>query len=76
MQKWEYKNIVITLNGTKVIWYEDNEERPASSPAMFPKAKELGEQGWEMVSVTSWATVSQTLGTQTVQWVYWFKRAK
>ncbi len=54
-QTWEYKNIVITMTGGKVSWVEDAQDVPASSPSMVSKAQALGDQGWELVSVTSWA---------------------
>jgi hypothetical protein len=79
MQVWEYKNIVLTLTGSKTTCYEDGRERAAASPDMFPKAKELGEQGWELVSVASWAGAPHLMtqaSALTIQWIYWFKRPK
>jgi hypothetical protein len=75
---WEYKTVVLnrTIIRPELSWMEDGKELPGS-PNMDLKARELGDQGWELVSMT---TLSSQTGqgftgfTNTI--VYWFKRPK
>ena len=84
-QSWEYKSIVMVRsaksNADWSDWAEVSGEdvKTLPLPVSVPKrAKELGEQGWELVSVT--AISNNAGGTDlagfTSQLVYWFKRPK
>lgn len=85
--KWEYKTIVIVRparsNADWSDWAEGTgaESKTLPLPVSVPKrANELGEQGWELFSMTS--VSNNATGTQgdlagfTSQIVYWFKRPK
>src|SRR5690349_12995226 len=49
---WEYKAILLTRSvGSEFAWAEDGQALEGT-PNMIAKAKELGEQGWELVTVT------------------------
>ena len=91
VQAWEYKTIVIVRsaksNADWSDWVEvtDEQVKTLSKPVMVPKrAKELGEQGWELISVTpvsnnaggSGNTGYNDLSGFTSQIIYWFKRPK
>ena len=71
MQAWDYK-VVEIYNEVKMgtvnwRWEEDGQKLPGN-PDMFKKAKELGQEGWELVSVTTYGAP--------IHYVYWFKRPK
>ena len=77
-QAWEYKSMVLTRSIVEpdFTWAEDGKPLPGT-PNMILKAKELGAQGWELVSITPMA--SQTgngLTGFTNHLFYWFKRPK
>ena len=84
-QAWEYKTIVIVRpaqsNANWSDWADVSGDvvKTLSLPVAVPKkAKELGEQGWELVSITP---VSNNAGGTdlagfTSQIMYWFKRPK
>jgi hypothetical protein len=83
-QRWEYKSIVLFRSAFTNADFEDWYERSGQTVKQLPppvstsaKANELGEQGWELVSVTpvSNHSCSDCAGF-TSQVVYWFKRAK
>ena len=69
MQRWEHKFIEVynepKLGVQRWMWEEDGKQLPGS-PNMIAKANELGDQGWELVSVSS---AGVPIHTQ-----YWFKR--
>ena len=71
MQTWDYKFIKMYLEGMGINlhwhWEEDGKKLP-DPPAVLVKAKELGDQGWELVSVTSFA--------DSKAFFYWFKRPR
>jgi hypothetical protein len=73
-QAWEYKSLVLTIDGSKTSLYEDGKQLPGS-PTPTSKAPELGAQGWELVSVAGTAETFQTRGN-VITYVYWFKRPK
>ena len=84
-QAWEYKTIVIVRsaqsNSNWSDWAEVSGDviKSLSLPVAVPKkANELGEQGWELVSIT--AVSNNAGGTDlagfTSQISYWFKRPK
>lgn len=90
-QSWEYKVIVIVRpaqsNATWSDWAEISGEqsRTLQLPVSVPKkAKELGEQGWELVSITpisnnaggSGSSGYNDLSGFTSQIMYWFKRPR
>ena len=52
VQKWDYKYIDTIFAGIAVgwKWTEDGKPLPGT-PDIIAKAKELGHQGWELVSV-------------------------
>lgn len=62
--RWEYKMVSAVLSPPPFQWYEDGQK--TESVKMFPKAAQLGAEGWEMVSFQN---SSDTI-------VYWFKRPK
>ena len=72
-QIWEYKSMSFiiegTVSGAKTVLYEDGQRLPGS-PTPIERAPDLGNQGWELVSIA--ATESQRIST----FVYWFKRPK
>ena len=84
-QAWEYKSIVIVRsaqsNANWADWAEVSGDVVKTLPlpvAIPKKAKELGEQGWELVSITP---ISNNAGATdlagfTSQINYWFKRPK
>ncbi len=83
-QTWEYKSIGIyrsALDNSEFSdWYETSGQTgkqlppPVSMPA---KANELGDQGWELVSVTPISNRScPDCAGFTSQISYWFKRPK
>ena len=66
MQKWEFKCVLIYLSPTlRGSWKEDGRQLPGD-PDMVAKARELGHQGWELVSVAPY-------GNPEGLW-HWFKR--
>ena len=83
MQRWEYKSISVARAAANLIgwtvpdwslWTED--DKPLSAPvSLGPKLKQLGDQGWELVSVIpiSNHTATGTAGF-TSQMIYFFKR--
>ena len=76
-QTWEHKSIVIiTPARSDWTWAEEGKDLPGA-PNMIVKSKELGEQGWELVSVTStsWIYDANHNG-RTSHLTYWFKRLK
>ena len=87
-QAWEYKTIVIVRsaqsNATWSDWAEVSGDvvQTLSLPVAVPKkAKELGEDGWELVSITPVSNNAGGAGGSdlagfTSQIMYWFKRPK
>jgi hypothetical protein len=90
-QTWEYKTIVIVRpaksNAEWSDWGEISGETVKALPppvSVSKKMKELGEEGWELVSVTAISNNSGGSGTSgyadlagfTSQLNYWFKRSK
>ena len=73
-QTWEYKSIYLTRSSAAWSgWYEDN--RPLySQVSMVSKSKELGDQGWELISVTPLSSYSGTSSPFTDGLLYVFKR--
>lgn len=91
IQAWEYKSIVIVRpaksNNDWSDWAEVTGEQVKTLPlpVMVPKkAKELGEQGWELISATAVSNNAGGSGNAgyndlagfTSQIIYWFKRPK
>jgi hypothetical protein len=77
-QTWDYKSIVLTRTIARpdFTWAEDGKELPGS-PNMVLKAKELGDQGWELVTITPLASQTGEGYTGfTNNILYWFKRPK
>lgn len=90
-QTWEYKSIVITrgYGAAKLgeylktaeafsYWAEDGKAL-AGQVNMISKSKELGDQGWELVSVTPLSSIASSQGSYagfTDVLIYWFKRPK
>jgi hypothetical protein len=77
-QAWEYKSVTLTrtIQQPNFTWAEDGKELPGS-PNMTLKGKELGEQGWELVTITPMSSQTgdgYTGFTNTL--LYWFKRPK
>lgn len=86
-QTWEYKQLQITRRvgsekstglqyAESPSWTEDDKEIPAAVN-MVSKAKELGDQGWELVSVTAIPGIAAPSGSYAGfadVVVYWFKR--
>ena len=77
-QTWEYKAVVLnrTILHPEFTWMEDSKELPGA-PNMVLKAKELGDQGWELVSITPLSSQTgegYTGFTNSI--LYWFKRSK
>jgi hypothetical protein len=66
MQKWEYMTLVLAFDEqNKYIWMDaKDDERGATA-----RLTELGEQGWELLSVDS----QQSLGN-TIRTVFYLKR--
>lgn len=63
-QTWDYKLIALNVDRGRITWMEDGVA--TSNLTIVSKSKELGDQGWELVSVTSWGE----------NIFYWFKRPK
>jgi hypothetical protein len=63
---WDYKNLALITGTINAGWMEDGKRLPGD-PSILTKSKELGEAGWELVSV---AGVSENVV------VYWFKKPK
>ena len=91
VQTWEYKSIVIVRparsNADWSDWAEINGEQSMTLPlpvSVPRKAKELGEQGWELVSITPISNNAGGPGNSgyndlagfTGQIMYWFKRPR
>jgi hypothetical protein len=75
---WEYKSVVLTrtINAPNFTWTEDGRELPGS-PDMIAKARDLGDQGWELVTITPLsAQTGQGYTGFTNALLYWFKRPK
>jgi hypothetical protein len=89
---WEYKSIVLTRGIDNAAWtgrFEDGKAIPGPFEAIL-KSKELGDQGWELVSVTPISSYAHAgykdikpSGYTTPSWagytdglVYWFKRPR
>ena len=82
-QAWEYKSVAVAravkINGEWSVWAED--DKPLPGPVTITaKIKELGDQGWEMVSVTPYSSHSCSGAGDcagfTIQVTYFFKRPK
>ena len=80
-QAWDYKWIsvgrVVESGGTWSVWAED--DKPLRGPVTIAsKIKELGDQGWELLSVTPISNNSCPQGCAgfTSQVTYFFKRPK
>ena len=80
-QTWDYKWISVARgvesNQDWSVWAED--DKPLRGPVnIAPKIKELGDQGWELVSVTPYSNHSCNQGCAgfTSQATYYFKRPK
>lgn len=54
MDKWEYKIIQLPVIKPVLAEYEDKEERHAGFGEWENELDELGEDGWELVSVFDW----------------------
>jgi hypothetical protein len=87
--KWEYKCIVIVRQGRSNADWSDwaemtgTEVKTLALPVAVPKrASELGEQGWELFTITpvsnnaGGANSSSDLAGFTSQILYWFKRPR
>ncbi len=81
-QAWEYKVIVVHRasvdRGGWSSWFEDNKALPGPINAVS-KWKELGDQGWELVSVSPRSSETHTSGSYagyTSELESWFKRPK
>jgi hypothetical protein len=68
VQMWDYKSLVMTVGPGPVALYEDG--KPASGTPVS-RIPELGQQGWELVTMTAVAPAGGGL-----QYAYWFKRPK
>jgi len=68
-QAWEYKALVgvFPITGATTL-HEDGSPIRGTSP--LSRARELGDEGWELVSVAG------TVLRDTTQFLYWFKRPK
>jgi len=69
-QAWEYKTLNFVVQAglpPTTTLYEDGKHVPGTP---ISKAPELGNQGWELVSIA--ATVSGDYSS----YIYWFKRPK
>ena len=83
-QLWDYKSIVIVrsaqTNANFSDWAEATGESVKTLPlpvSMPKKCKELGDRGWELISVTPMSNnTCENCAGFTSQIVYWFKRAK
>ena len=83
-QAWEYKSIIIVraarTNAEFSDWAETSGEvaKQLSLPISVPaKLKDLGDQGWELVSVTPVSNnTCPECGGFTSQISYWLKRPK
>ena len=79
-QAWEYKAILISNFEAPGNWFEDGRQL-AGVANMQTKSKELGDQGWELVSVTPMSSMTSiggegTIGGVTTGMIFWFKRPK
>lgn len=77
-QTWEYKSIALTRTVIRpdFTWAEDGKELPGS-PDMLLKARELGDQGWELVAITPLSSqTGQGYTGFTNNILYWFKRPR
>lgn len=81
-QTWEYKVIVVhrssSNGGGWSAWFEDDKALPGPVSAVS-KWKQLGDQGWELVSVTPRSSETFSSGSYagyTNQIESWFKRPK
>ena len=75
-QSWEYKSIELARSsGTSEAWLED--ARPLPGPVnILSKSKELGDQGWELVSVTPIPSYRDNSPPYSDNLLYFFKRPK
>src|SRR6185312_16049630 len=79
-QSWDYKWVstarAVESNGAWSVWAED--DKPLRGPITIgAKVKELGDQGWELVSVTTISNHScNDCAGFTSQISYFFKRPK
>jgi hypothetical protein len=62
-QAWEYKSLVLVVDGSRTTLYEDAKTVPGTPVTRMP---ELGAQGWELVSVAA----------DNSTYAYWLKRPK
>jgi hypothetical protein len=68
MQKWEYRTLQLAMNEKEnLIWFDAQEDTRTVSERL----NELGEEGWELVSVDTRNLSGVTIGT-----VYYLKRLK
>ena len=68
MQKWEYRTLQLAMNEKEnLIWYDAEED----DRNVIARLNELGEEGWELVSVDTRSLSGVTIGT-----VYYLKRLK
>lgn len=88
-QKWEYKRISVFADPSDMTTYTQWTEFDGAQTKQLPtpvstpiKTNELGEQGWELISVTPISNYLRLGYTSTVllgatsRIDYWFKRAK
>lgn len=71
-QKWEYKVLrLYSYFDMVILRFEDDKKFELNPPTnALPRIKELGDQGWELISTT----VFKTGGDDLLQ--LWFKRQK
>jgi hypothetical protein len=66
MQKWEYKTLQLAMNEKEnLIWFDAEDDQRS----VKDRLNELGEEGWELVSVDTRSLSGVTIGT-----VYYLKR--
>jgi hypothetical protein len=83
-QTWEYRSLVLVrgafTSGDFSEWWDRSGQNVKQLPlpvSMTTKASELGDQGWELVTVTPISNHScQDCAGFTSQVTYWFKRPK
>lgn len=74
-QAWEYKSLVFTIDGVgRESFFEDG-SKVAGGLVPIARIPELGNQGWELISV---AATDRTTGTgaSVLTYTYWLKRPK
>ena len=81
MQKWEYRQLRATLDGTTAKWIYKHDGAQIHSNGVTQILNEWGSEGWELVGISSHISTIHEEGRfyslpYTDEYSYFFKRPK